>query len=251
MMVRAALVIGVLVLSSPAWAQSSLGITGATLDLTSTEDETGQARGGFDASVDVRITGVHGLQGDLAFTQSATGTIGHLGGHLYMTPQPGQKYGLFFALSDMDDRSLAWASFGAEGMVSLSDTTTLEGRLGLGRADTGSLDYVFGGISVVHSLTPAFEVEAALDVADFDEAGFSATALDASLTARYSPVGAPWGLYASATQSELAGPDGGASATRFGFGVTINLGATGGTDPATRHFRGQDPVAPLVRRGIW
>lgn len=251
MKVRTAVALVAIGLGSPVWAQSSLGISEATLSLGSTEDEDGARQSLVASSVDVRITAVHGLQGDLSFADTASGTIGQLGAHLYMAPRPGQKYGLFLSLSDVDGRSLSWLSLGAEGMLSLGENTTLEGRLGLGAADGNSRDYVFGGVSLVHAFGPTFEVEAALDVAEFDEAAFRATAIETSLTARYSPEGAPWGVYASLTQSDLTGRDGAPGRTRIGLGVTFNFGTSGGTDPGTRPFRQSDPVAQLVRRGIW
>lgn len=251
MKVRTAVALVAIVLGTPVWAQSSLGISGATLSLGSTEDEDGARQSHVASSVDVRITEVHGLQGDLTFSDTASGTIGQLGAHLYMAPQPGQKYGLFLSLSDVDGRSLAWVSLGAEGMLALSENTAIEGRLGLGAADGNSRDYIFGGVSVVHAFSPAFEVEAALDLAEFDEAAFRATAVETSLTARYSAEGSPWGVYASVTHSDLTGRDGAAAATRIGLGVTFTFGTSGGTDPHTRPFRQSDPVAQLVRRGIW
>lgn len=251
MFVRATCVFVSLVLGFPVHAQSSLGISGATFSLGSTEDEDGALRGDVSSSVDVRITDIHGLQGDLSFAQTASGTLGTLAGHFYMAPRPGQKYGLFVSLSDLDGHAVSWISAGAEGMVSLGDDTVLEGRLGLGAADSGSRDYIFGGLSLAHAFSPAFEIEGALDIADFDEAVFRATAIDASLTARYSPEGAPWGVYASVTRSELTGRDGEAAATRIGLGMTINFGTAGGADTDTRLFRAQNPGAALVRRGIW
>lgn len=239
------------VLVGPVWGQSSLGITGATLDVGSAEDETGLWKGTPSASVDVRVTEFHGLQGDLSFSDTGGGTIGMLAGHLYMVPQPGQKYGLFVSLSDLDGRAMSWVSFGAEGMLSLGENTVLSGRLGLGQADVGSLDYIFGGVAVAHEVLPGLEFEAALDVADFDETGFRATSHEASLTARYSPNGAPWGVYASVTNSGLTGRDGQSARTRIGLGVTFTFGGSGGTDPHTRMFRSTDPVAPLIRRGLW
>ena len=238
-------------LGSPVLAQSSLGITGASLQAGSTEDEKGQQNANFASSVDVRITGVHGLQGDLSFYETSGGTIGQLAGHLYMAPEPGQKYGLFFSFSDADGRSMAWANFGAEGMLAIGEDTVLEGRLGLGAADWNSLDYIFGGLSVAHGFSPELEIEAALEVADFDEASFRATAIETSLTLRYSPSGAPWGIYASAARSDLTGRNGGTASTRLGLGVSFNFGAAGGTDPSTRMFRKVDPLAPLVRRALW
>lgn len=238
-------------LGFPVCAQSSLGIFGATVELGSTEDETGTLQSLFSSSVDVRITEVHGLQGDLSFTDSATGTIGQLGGHLYMAPKPGQKYGLFVSLSDMDGRSMAWVSAGAEAMFAIGENTLIEGRLGLGASDRNSGDYIFGGISLAHAFTSEFEVELALDAADFDEAGFRATSIETSMTARYSPEGSPWGIYGSLTQSDLAGRNGAPAQTRIGAGVIFNFGASGGVSAHTRPFRRTDPVAPLVRRGIW
>ena len=70
MILRTAFAIGALVIGSPAVSQSSLGITGATLEVTSTEDEAGQLRNSFATSVDVRITEYHGLQGDLRFDET-------------------------------------------------------------------------------------------------------------------------------------------------------------------------------------
>lgn len=251
MKVQAAAACVVLCLGSSVWAQSSLGISGASLDVGSTEDEAGTRQSHVASSVDVRITANHGLQGDMAFAGTATGTIGQLAGHLYMAPRPGQKYGLFLSLSDVDGRALSWISLGAEGMLSLGESTVLEGRLGLGAADGNSRDYIFSGVSIAHALTPALEVEAALDAADFDEASFRATAVEASLTARYSAEGSPWGAYASVTRSELTGRDGAPGTTRIGLGVTFTFGTSGGPNPHNRPFRRTDPVAQLARRGIW
>ena len=211
---RAAVVIGALLIGSPVFSQSSLGITGATLKLASTEDEAGTAQGSLAASVDVRITDVHGLQGGLSFAETSTGTLGSLDGHLYMAPRSGQKYGLFLTFSDMDGRSMAWGSLGAEAMLALGDSSMIEGRVGLGAANGSSLDFIFAGVSLAHAFSPAFEIEAALDVADFDEAAFRATSVEATLTARYSPEGSPWGAYVSATRSDLTGRDGGPARRR-------------------------------------
>ena len=237
--------------SFPAFAQSSLGVTGAVFSLGMVEDEAGDARGEASAIVDVAITDVHGFQGDLRFADTATGMIGTLGTHLYMAPKDGQKYGLFAALSDVDGRSMLYGSFGAEGMFSLGETTIVEIRGGLGWADVNGLDYVFGGLSMAQTLSPAVEIELSLDLADFDETGFSATAYDAAAKASYSPEGAPWGAYASVTYSGLDGATGAGAETRLGLGLTLSLGTAGGTNPRTRPFRTSDPVAPLVRRGLW
>lgn len=251
MVFKAGTLVGAMLIGSPAFSQGSLGITGATFGLASTEDEAGDLQSSLGSSVDVRITGVHGLQGELSFAETATGTIGKLTAHLYMAPHPDRKYGLVFSLSDVDGRSMAWGSAGAEAMISLNENTTFEGHLGLGAAQGSSLDFIFGGVSSAHSIGPEWVIEAALDVADVDEASFRATMIDASLKASFSPQGRPWSAFAGITHSELAGRDGDAAATRLGFGVTFAFGTTGGVDPATRMFRSPDPVAGLVRRGLW
>lgn len=198
--------------------------------------------------VDVAITALHGFQGDLAYSDTGTGGIGTVATHLYMKPKPGQKYGLFAALSDVDGRSMIYGSLGAEGMLSLGERTSVEARAGMGWADADGLDYIFAGAALAHQLTSAVTLEGSLDVADFDEAALSATAYDLGLKATYSPEGSPWGAYVSVTQSGLSGHD---DVTRVGLGLTITLGTAGGTDPHTRLFRTPDPVSPLVRRGLW
>ena len=234
--------------SFPAFAQSSLGISGVELSLGAVEDEAGDYRGEARTVVDVAITALHGFQGDLAYSDTGTGGIGTVATHLYMKPKPGQKYGLFAALSDVDGRSMIYGSLGAEGMLSLGARTSVEARAGMGWADADGLDYIFAGAALAHQLTSAVTLEGSFDVADFDEAALSATAYDLGLKATYSPEGSPWGAYVSVTQSGLSGHD---DVTRVGLGLTITLGAAGGTDPHTRLFRTPDQVSPLVRRGLW
>ena len=232
-------------------AQSSLGIQSTSIELGGIQDEAGDFQTNAGIGVDVAITSFHGLQGELQFSDTSNGLIGRLGAHLYMAPRPGQKYGVFASLSDVDGRSMTWGTLGVEGMLSMGLDTTLEGRTGLGVADDGGLDFIFAGISVAHSINPALSIETFLDVAEFDEAALRAISYEVGVTARYSPEGAPWGLYASVIHSDLAGRDGTNGETRVGLGLSIEFGAARSTDPASRHFRTSDPVAPLVRRGLW
>ena len=249
-MKTAFLAIAMAAVAAPALAESSLGIEGATLSFGMTQDEAGDAQTQVRTTVDVAVTGAHGLQGDLSFEDTAHGTIGRLAAHLYMDPVAGQKYGLFLAMSDLDGRSLTWGELGAEGQLQLSDTVLIEGRTGLGRADSGSLDYIFGGVAVSAALSDSFDVELSLDVTDFDEAAFRATAVDLGLRANYSPEGRPWGVYAEVIHSDLTGRDGASAETRIGLGLTMSFGNAGGVSTEGRAFRDRDPVAALVRRGL-
>lgn len=237
--------------ATPVVAQSSLGIQGLDLQFGMIQDEGGSAQTDVKSRLDVAITEFHGFQGDVAFADTDQGLIGQLATHLYMAPRAGQKYGVFASLSDVDGRMMTWGSFGIEGMMALAEDTTVEGRAGMGISDVDSLDYIFADIAVAHSPFDNFDVETSLTVTEFDEATFRAVSYDLSLAARYSFDGAPWGAFASVSQSGLSGRDGAPSETRFGFGITMSFGQSGGVAPSARPFRSVDPVAPLVRRDLW
>ena len=237
--------------TTPAVAQSSLGIQGMDLRFGLIEDESGTAQSDARLRLDVAITDVHGFQGDVVFADAESGLIGQLGAHLFMAPQQGQKYGVFASLSDVDGRMMTWGSIGVEGMLVLSESTTLEGRTGMGVSDVDSLDYIFGDVSMAYSPFENFDIETALTLTEFDEAAFRALSYDLSITTHYSLEGAPWGLFASVSRSGLSGRDGVSGETRFGFGVSMSFGHSGGVAPETRPFRSVDPVAPLVRRDLW
>lgn len=245
---RALLCVLVTSFSLPAFAGETLGISGASLSFGSIQDEAGDARLSGRAVVDVAITQQHGFQGDLVYADTATGDVGTVAAHLYMVPVAGQKYGLFAALSDVDGRAMLYGSVGAEGMLSLGDNTSIGGHAGMGWADTGGLDYIFAGAALAHQLTPAVEMELSLDLAEFDELALSVTAYDVGLKATYRPENTAWGVYSEFTQSGLTGHG---SETRLGVGLSLTLGSSGGVDPHTRPFRTPDPVASLVRRGLW
>lgn len=236
--------------ATPVFAESSLGIAGADLTLGVLQDEAGRTQTVGRATVDVAITTAHGLQGDISFEDTSQGLIGRLNGHLYMDPVAGQKYGLFLAMSDLDGQSLNWLDFGAEGQLELGEGLLVSGRAGLGRADDGVLDYIFGGAALAYEVTPAIEIEATLDLSEFDEAAFRATSVEVGLTASYSPVGQPWGLYGRVAHSDLMGREGTKGATRLGLGITFAFGNSGGVATETRPFRDHDAVAALVRRGL-
>ena len=238
-------------IAMPVMAQSSLGISGVQLSTGVVEDEGGTTRVEGRAVVDVAITDVHRFQSDLSFADTEAGGVGTIGAHIYMAPRQGQKYGLFAQLSDVDGRSLTYGSIGAEGMIALNTSTSLEASAGIGAATGGGLDYFFGSVGLVHAYSSAFEVSASLDLAEFDETSLRAISYDAGFKAAYSPEGAPWGIYASVNHSGLTGRDGEAGQTRIGLGLTLSLGNSGGTDPNTRPFRSVDPVAPLLRRNLW
>lgn len=238
-------------LAAPAVAQSSLGISGAEVSLGVVEDENGASRSEARAVVDVAVTDVHGFQGDLSFADTASGGVGGLAAHLYMAPREGQKYGLFATLSDVDGRSLTYATLGAEGMLAIGYETTLEGQAGIGAASDGGMDFIFAGAALHHEVSPALHVSAALDLAEIDETALRGITYDAALKASYSPEGKPWGVFASVNHSGISGRDEAAGKTRLGAGFTLSLGKSGGVKAHSRPFRTIDPLAPLLRRDLW
>ncbi|QMU57586.1 MAG: hypothetical protein GKR98_04835 [Boseongicola sp.] len=237
--------------ASPVLAQSSLGIQGAELRFGALQDEDGNAQSDFRLGLDVAITSAHGFQGDVILSDTDYGLIGQLGAHLYMDPVANQKYGVFATLADVDGRTMSWAALGVEGMLALNSSTTIQIQTGMGISDVNGLDFIFAGISSVHAISSTAEIEGSLDLVEFDEAGFQAIAYDIGLSARYSPSGAPWGIYGNLTQSGLTGASGAPGETRLGLGISWSLGASGGVSPTTRQFRSTDPVASLVRRDLW
>ena len=146
---------------------------------------------------------------------------------------------------------MTWGCVGAEGMISLSFETTLEGQAGIGFASDGGLDYIFASAGVSHAYSPTLEIEATLDLAEFDEPSLRAISYEAGVKATYSPEGAPWGVYASLSHAGLSGRDGQNGETRLGLGLTMTFGNSGSVTPNSRPFRSVDPVAPLLRRNLW
>ncbi|MCV6594804.1 MAG: hypothetical protein OIF48_17775 [Silicimonas sp.] len=242
-------------MAAPAVAQSSLtpsdlGITGALLSFGATDDEGGTARSSAHLQLDVAVTGVHGFQGDLRFFDTPSGGTGVVAAHLYMGPKDSRKYGLFAQLGDVDGRAMTYGALGAEALLSLGAATSVEAQAGIGAASDG-LDFLFAGAALHHGVTPDLSLTASLDLVEFDEPGLRALSHETALRLDYSPEGARWGLYASLSHGGLSGRDGVSADTRVGLGVTLRLGQTGGIQPTRRPFRPVDPMAPLLRRGLW
>lgn len=248
---RSLVVVLVASFSVPAAAESSLGISGAALSFGLTEDEAGAHRASTRATVDVAVTDVHGVQGDVLLTETASGTVGSLAAHLYMSPTGARKYGVFAALADLDGKAMTWGALGVEGMVQLGDTSSLELSAGLGAADAGGMDYIFGGVSYARELTANLDLSASLDLVEFDEAALRAVSYDAGLTVTYHPDASPLSAYASVTHSGLTGRDGQTAETRLGLGITFAFGNSGGVSPTSRSFRTPQPMQPLLRRALW
>lgn len=232
-------------------AQSSLGIQGTDLRFGALQDETGEVQVLSSLRLDVTITDAHGLQGDVTFEDTGNGLVGGLGTRLYMAPVEHQKYGLFASLSDVDGRSMSWLSVGAEGMFAAGDDLVFEARAGMGVSDVEGLDYIFADGGFAIALSDNLAVETHLTVAEFEEASFQAISYDAGASLHYTASGSPWGTYASINYSGLTGRDSRPGELRVGFGVSMSFGQIGGLSPKTRPFRIVNPVAPLVRRGLW
>ena len=225
-----------------------LGVTGAEFGLGAGAifPEDGAARYLGHASLDVAITAHHGLQGDLSLEGLDGTQVGRVAGHLYMLPRPGQKYGLFGMVADLDDRAFTYVTAGAEGIFDLGHGVGVEARGGLGLATQGPLDVVFAGALATWQAAPALRLDVGLDAAHVDEVGLTATLTETRIGARLArPRGGP--ALDLAVVHEALGDLG--SETSLRTALTWRFGDTGPT--TARPFRGQDPVAPLIRRGLY
>ena len=148
-----------------------LGVTGAELGLGfgGIFPEGDQPRLASSLSVDVAVTDYHGVQGDLSFEGIGDSYVGRIAGHLYLMPRDGQRYGVFAMLGDVDDRSFTYATAGVEGIFTLTDSLSVDGRIGLGAATSEKLDFIFGGLGAAWQMSPSLELRGRLDVAQFDE----------------------------------------------------------------------------------
>jgi hypothetical protein len=254
-----------LVLSGAASADTPLGITGAEFRLGFAGPDRGAAMAslgpiknsgddldvalGF-AAVNVALTPYHGAQGDAVFAQTPDGAIGRLGGHLFMTPTEGHKYGLFVSLADVDGEAVTYGTFGAEGILALSPQTSVELRGGIGAASVDGLDYLFAGARIVHAFDEV-TVYAGYDLAEFDELSFSAIGHDMVAGVEINAVGSGLKIFTEIARARLTGTDAAPDETNFRAGITIRFGRIGGATPLTRPFHTGDPVAQLVRRGFF
>ncbi len=230
-------------------AQSSLGVTGATLTFGY---EDGAGIGAFvSGNADVAITEFHGIQFDLALEDTSSGTLGTAGVHLYMTPDTGQKYGVFAHLGDMDGRSATYGIVGTEGLFALGNAAAVEVRAGAGVASHSSLDFLFVEADVYADLSPDLTAHAGVTLSEFDEIDLNATGYEGRVGLTYKPSGQAWGVYAELAQDDLAGLAGSQAETTVRAGIVFELGNTRRGGPETRPFRRPDPIRPLVQRGLF
>ncbi|MEL7344253.1 MAG: hypothetical protein AAFN59_05255, partial [Pseudomonadota bacterium] len=159
--------------ATTATAQSSIGMKGASFSFAGVALENSDTSYEGDVTLDVAVTGYHGLQGEVSFYDTDAGMIGRIGGHAYLEPGEGRKYGLFGTYGDLDGASYSYIQAGIEGMWSLGERTSLEARAGMGMAE-GDMDFIFGGAALHYAASDNLTVSAGVDIAEFDEAAFSA-----------------------------------------------------------------------------
>jgi opacity protein-like surface antigen len=232
-------------LTLPVHAQSSLGVTNATLALGLTD---AQAEAGFvHGMINVAITDYHGLQANVDYDRTTTGDFGRIGAFQYMTPRGGQKYGLSLMIADMDDHSFTYGQIGVAGMFAIGDRLDLEVRAAIGMVAQTDLDWISLGAGLHWAMTPDLRVSAHYDIADFDERSFAARGQQLAVGIHYSPQGQPWGIFAEVGHDWLTGRNGGTGETTLRAGLTVSFGASNHGQPA---FRVSDPMRQLLRRGL-
>ncbi len=232
--------------ATPTLAQTELGISGLELTLG---HEGGDGGGSLaQAALDVAITEVHGLEGDLGLYQTRQGTLGTAAAHIYMRPREGRKYGLFAFAGDLDGVSATYGGSGFEGRYAVSKQTAVGAQAGLGLTHRTGFDFLFGSVELTHDLGQGLTFSAETYLADFDEAEFRATAVEARLGLDYRPDGQPWGLWADISHDTLSGH---ASETRISAGISVEFGTPRRGGLAGRPFGTPRPLKPLISRGLF
>lgn len=239
------------VVASAASAQSSLGVTGIEVGLGGFSQQGGGASFEGSVTLDVAITEAHGLQGDATWVATSGGEVGRIGGHLYMTPQPGQKYGLFAMVGDVNGRSLTYGAAGIEGMFEVSDRAAIGGYGGVGLGSVDGLDLIFAGIEGTFTASDSLRLDGGVQITEYDEAAFSAFGTEARLALRYAPAGQPLAATVGVVHDMLTGRDGAPGQTRAEITLSWRFGTINSAEPTSRPFRTPDPFLPLIRRGIY
>lgn len=250
-----AAVVAVATLLLPAAAleaqSSAIGFSGAELTLGHLSGETSLAT--LDASADFAITAQHGLQLDLGVADYGEVWFGNIAAHLYLQPSQRAKYGLFLTYSDANDTEASTTEAGVEGIWTLTASTTLTARAGMGRADPSEVDYIFASIGGSHALTEQLALTGNLAVVDADEAAAALTATTLDVGLSYALAAAPVTLHAGASHSRISGTSN-ARDTRLAVGLTAALGAprSARAPAAARSFAPVRPLQPLLERAmVW
>lgn len=238
-------------LTSSASAQSSLGVTGGEFSFGGFSQADGATSLTGEIALDVAVTEYHGLQGDLAWVDTNAGAVGRIGGHAYMTPLPGQKYGVFALIGDVNDRSLTYAALGIEGMFEVSDALAFGGFAGAGVGSDDGMDVIFAGFEGTYAVSDNLRLDGGVQFSEYDELGFQAVGTEARLNLRYAPKGQPFAVTAGVVQDFLTGPDGGPTETRVEMALSWRFGTINGAAPTSRPFRTPDPILPIIRRGLY
>lgn len=259
-----------LIATPGAAGDSFLGVKAADLAVEGAVFDSGVAAGSLGAlsgrtgahwpaaarlRVDVAISAAHGLEAQAGLRQTPDGVIGEAGGVLYLAPAEGVRYGLVAVLSDRAGDALRWHRLGVAGQWAGSARTVLGWEAGIGRATFSGVgfftrvDYAYLGASLHHRLSPALELEASATVANFNESLFRASGADLALTLWATPPGSRLRGYVGVGHSLLWGPNGAPAETTLRAGLTVPLG--GRAAAAMPRFAPHDPIAQLVRRGLF
>ncbi|MBI1418031.1 MAG: hypothetical protein GC146_12485 [Limimaricola sp.] len=244
-MIRSSLVIALFAFAAaPALAQSSLGVAGADVGLS-----YGEASQSFTGSVDVALTAYHGLQLDVGYLWSANASRGTLAGHIYMTPQAGQKYGLFLSLTDLDGRADRYVLFGAEGLLDIGPRSVLGLAGGIGGSTFATYDTVYVTAELRHAFSDDTWLSSALTLAAWDEYHFHATTADLNIDLHHRLTGNV-DVFAGLSVGGLMGPDAAPTQSDVHVGLRMVLGRTPLTPAIPQMFGHADPYAQLIDRGL-
>ncbi|GGE42489.1 hypothetical protein [Actibacterium pelagium] len=231
-----------LALPGLASAQSSLGVNQAQAVVETAPDATTA-----EAQIDILFTPNHGLQGDLGLARYDETSIGYLAGHLYLSTNQNQKYGLFGSYHDWDDTSQSMISGGIEGLFALGNQSAVGFHAGLGKMDPGEIDFVFAGVSWVYDVSTDLRLTARASITDIDEARFSTTAQTIEFASEYQ-ITRPVTLSAGLRHTRLSGTYTDQKTEAF-LGLKIGFGRNSSTVRSTP-FHSPQPLQAYWQRGL-
>jgi hypothetical protein len=165
-----------------------------------------------------------------------------------MTPREGQKYGLTLMVADKNDASSTYGQIGAAGMFSFGTSMNVELRAGAGISADNDLDWITLGTGLHWQASDSTRLYGQYDIAEFDEADFSAIAHEVTFGVQTRIRNSPTSLFAEVSHDWLSGNNRADGDTTVRAGVSISLGRTGNNQPA---FRVSDPMRQILRRGLY
>lgn len=210
------------------------------LDARYASGATGAMR--VDGTVAVAITPYHHIQGDLGVVKYDWSWWGVIGAHLYMSPGPRVKYGLFASISDINDFSFYEINAGAELGWAPTERSYVQARIGMGWVVPGGNDYLFAELDGIYAITDDLRATARVAFVNFEETGAKANQFTFGAGLEYDIGRTPLTAYGGVERTVSIGDSDLPDETRFVAGIKVRLGRQTGTGVKDRPWT---PIRPF------